>query len=205
METIVIGIAGGSASGKTTLAQKLGEAFHTEVVLLKHDNYYKAHDELPLEERKKLNFDHPDAYDTAELVADLKKLKRGEAIEQPLYSYVEHTRLKERVRQEPGKVVIVEGILIFENEPLQKLMDIKVYIDTDDDLRFIRRLLRDVKERGRNLDSVIEQYVNTAKPMHHRFVEPSKRKADIIIPNNGEFNNVAVSMLIDKVRTILSR
>jgi uridine kinase len=118
---------------------------------------------------------------------------------------VEHTRSRERIHLEPGKVVIVEGILIFENEPLLKLMDIKVYIDTDDDLRFIRRLLRDVKERGRNLDSVIDQYVNTAKPMHNRFVEPSKRKADIIIPNNGEFNNVAVSMLIDKVRTILSR
>lgn len=203
METVVIGIAGGSASGKTTLAQRIGEAFYEDVAILKHDNYYKAHDDIPLEERRKLNFDHPDAYDTAEFVEDLKRLKRGEAVDQPVYSYVEHTRLPERRRQEPAKVVIVEGILIFENEDLVKQMDIKVYVDTDDDLRFIRRLLRDVKERGRDLQSVIDQYVNTAKPMHHRFVEPSKRRADIIIPNNGEFNNVAVSMLIDKIRMIL--
>ncbi len=205
MEPVIIGIAGGSASGKTTLASEIGEAFPSEVVILKHDNYYKAHDELPLEERRKLNFDHPDAYATEELIADLVRLKRGEPIDHPVYSYIEHTRLPERKHMESAHVIIVEGILIFENDDLVKLMDIKVYVETDDDLRFIRRALRDVKERGRDLDSVIEQYVNLTKPMHHRFVEPSKRKADVIIPNNGEFNRVAVSMLIDKIGSILNR
>ena len=148
METIVIGIAGGSGSGKTTLANKLKEALGDDIVLLCHDFYYKAHDDMPFEERKKLNFDHPDAFDTDLLIEDLRALKRGESILHPVYSFTEHTRLPERVRVDPARVVLVEGILIFENKELRDEMDIKVYVDTDADIRLIRRLLRDVKERG---------------------------------------------------------
>lgn len=203
MDNIVIGIAGGSASGKTTLADTINSAFDHRVVMLRHDYYYKSHSDMPLEERRKLNFDHPDAYDNDLIINDLIRLKRGEIVFHPQYSYIEHTRLPELVRMEPGKVIIVEGILIFSDRALRDLMDIKVYIDTDSDLRFIRRLMRDVKERGRDLDSVIGQYLTTTKIMHDTFVEQTKRLADVIIPNNGELNQVAVNMLIDKIHAIL--
>ena len=202
MKTIVIGIAGGSGSGKTTLAHKLKEALGDDIVLLCHDFYYKAHDDMPFEERQKLNFDHPDAFDTHLLIEDLRALKRGESIFHPIYSFTEHTRLPQHVRVDPARVVIVEGILIFENKELRDEMDIKVYVDTDADIRLIRRLLRDVKERGRTLDSVVNQYMNTVKPMHEQFVEPSKKNVDIIIPEGG-LNAVAMQMLLRQIQHFL--
>lgn len=202
METIVIGIAGGTGSGKTTLANKLKEAFTDDIVLLSHDYYYKANDHLSFEERCKLNFDHPMAFDTDLLIEDLRKLKRGESIQHPIYSFVEHTRLPERVQVDPARVVIVEGILIFENKELCKEMDIKVFVDTDADIRLIRRMLRDVQERGRSMESVVEQYISTVKPMHEQFVEPSKKNVDIIIPEGG-FNSVAIRMLLGQVQQFL--
>ena len=202
MKTIVIGIAGGSGSGKTTLAHKLKDALGDDIVLLCHDFYYKAHDDMPFEERQKLNFDHPDAFDTDLLIEDIRALKRGESFLHPIYSFTEHTRLPQRVRVDPARVVIVEGILIFENQQLRDEMDIKVFVDTDADIRLIRRLLRDVKERGRTLDSVVSQYMNTVKPMHEQFVEPSKKNVDIIIPEGG-LNAVALQMLLRQIQHFL--
>lgn len=199
----IIGIAGGSASGKTTVASKIKEEFHEDVELICHDYYYLAHNDITLEQRANLNYDHPNAFDTERLISDIKQLKQGIAIERPVYSYTEHTRLEETVRVEPKKVIIIEGFLIFENPELLKLMDIKIFVDTDADERLIRRILRDVKERGRNLESVITQYSTTVKPMHEQFVEPSKRHADLIIPYGGE-NEIALSMLMDKIRTMIS-
>ena len=203
MKTIVIGIAGGSGSGKTTLAHKLKDALGDDIVLLCHDFYYKAHDDMPFEERQKLNFDHPDAFDTDLLIEDIRALKRGESILHPIYSFTEHTRLPQRVRVDPARVVIVEGILIFENQQLRDEMDIKVFVDTDADIRFIRRLLRDVNERGRTLESVVEQYTSTVRDMHNLFIEPSKRYADVIIPEGGH-NVVAIDLLITKISSIIS-
>ncbi|QUI25483.1 uridine kinase [Vallitalea pronyensis] len=200
---IIIGIAGGTGSGKTTLVKKLNDVLGDEVVALTHDYYYKAYDHLPLAERKQLNFDHPNLFDTDMLIDDLKALKKGDSVERPIYSFSEYTRMKETVKVESKKVIIIEGILIFENKELRELLDIKVYVDTDADVRIIRRILRDVKERGRDLDSVITQYLNTVKIMHEEFVEPSKKHADIIIPEGGH-NEVACSMLIDKIRALLN-
>lgn len=201
---IVIGVAGGTGSGKTTLVNRLKEEFNNEVATISHDYYYKSNDHLPLEERKKLNYDHPNAFDTELMISHIKCLKNGESIDRPSYSFVEHTRTNETVHIMPAKVIIVEGILIFENKDLLNLMDIKIFVDTDADVRLIRRLLRDVKERGRDLDSVIKQYLTTVKPMHEEFVEPSKKNADVIIPEGG-FNSVALSMIIDKIKTFLSQ
>ncbi|MCT4686174.1 uridine kinase [Vallitalea sp.] len=200
---IIIGIAGGTGSGKTTLVNKLKDVLGNEVVALTHDYYYKANDHLEFEERKMLNYDHPNAFDTDILISDLIKLKNGESIQRPIYSFVKHTREEETVTVKPKKVIIIEGILIFENKDLRDLLDIKVYVDTDADVRIIRRVLRDVKERGRSLDSVISRYLNTVKIMHEEFVEPSKKHADIIIPEGG-YNEVACSMLIDKIRVLLN-
>lgn len=202
-DVMVIGIAGGSGSGKTTLAQNIKEVFNDEVVILCHDYYYKDNKGIPFEERKKLNYDHPDSFDTDLLIEQLKKLKEGKEIYHPVYSFVEHTRLNQTVEVKPAKVVIIEGILIFENKELCDLMDIKIFVDTDGDVRIIRRLLRDVKERGRDLDSVINQYLSTVKPMHEEFVDPSKKRADIIIPEGGE-NTVALSMLLERIRNFIS-
>lgn len=202
-KTMVIGIAGGTGSGKSTLADRLKEAFEGEMVSLSHDYYYKSNDHLTYEERTKLNYDHPDAFDTELLIEHLKQLKEGKAIEHPVYSFVEHTRMKETVKVEPARVILVDGILIFENKELCELMDIKVFVDTDADVRIIRRLLRDVQDRGRSLDSVISQYLNTVKPMHEEFVEPSKKRADIIIPEGG-FNSVALDMLLERVRSFIA-
>ena len=201
--TMVIGIAGGTGSGKSTLADRLKEAFEGEMVSLSHDYYYKSNDHLTYEERTKLNYDHPDAFDTELLIEHVKQLKEGKAIEHPVYSFVEHTRMKETVKVEPARVILVDGILIFENKELCNLMDIKVFVDTDADVRIIRRLLRDVQERGRSLDSVISQYLNTVKPMHEEFVEPSKKRADISIPEGG-FNSVALDMLLERVRSFIA-
>lgn len=199
----VIGVAGGTGSGKSTLVQRLYESFEDRhVALLSHDSYYKAHTELTLEERAKLNYDHPGAFDTAMMVEHLKALKNGVPVEQPVYSFVEHNRTDETVLIKPSRVIIVDGILIFENRELRDLMDIKVYVDTDADVRLARRILRDVQERGRSMESVINQYLNTVKPMHQEFVEPNKRYADVIIPEGG-FNSVAVSMLIENIRSLI--
>lgn len=199
---IVIGISGGTGSGKTTLAKKLKDFFGEDVVFLCQDYYYKCLDHLPFEERVKQNFDHPDSFDTSLLIDHLKQLKKFKAIERPQYSFVEHTRLKETIIEQPKKVIVLEGILLFENIKLVNEMDIKVYVDTDADIRLARRLIRDIKSRGRDIDSVIDQYFSTVKPMHEAFIEPNKKRADIIIPEGG-MNQVAISMLIEKINSIL--
>lgn len=205
MNTILIGIAGGTGSGKTTLADKLIDNFGShEVSILRHDNYYKRHDEMTYEERSLLNYDHPDAFDTELLYEHIKMLKAGQAIEMPVYDYTVHNRSDEVVVVNPAPVIVLEGILIFAEPSLCELMDIKVFVDTDADVRILRRILRDVKERERSLDSVISQYLTTVKPMHEQFVEPSKRRADIIIPEGGK-NIVALQMLIERVKKHLRK
>ena len=202
MKVTVIGVAGGTGSGKSTLVKRLQEAFaDDQVVTLCHDFYYKAHPELSYEERTKLNYDHPQSFDTDMLVDHIRALKQNEAIERPVYSFVDHNRTDEKVAVKPSKVLIVDGILIFEHKELRDLMDIKVFVDTDADIRLARRILRDVRERGRSMESVITQYTTTVKPMHEEFVEPSKKYADVIIPEGG-FNSVAVAMLIENIRSI---
>ncbi len=199
----IIGVAGGSASGKSTLVRKLQEAFVEEdVTTLCHDFYYKAHNELSFEERTQLNYDHPDAFDTDMMIEHILALKAGQTIERPVYSFTEHNRLEQTVSVSPAKVIILDGILILEHKALRDLMDMKVYVDTDDDVRLARRLVRDVQERGRDLNSVLKQYFTTVKPMHRDFVEPSKRYANIIIPEGG-FNDVALSLLIKNVRALI--
>ena len=199
---VVIGIAGGTGSGKTTLVKRLEELFQEKVVVISHDHYYKSNSHLPLEERKGLNYDHPCSFDTDMMVEHVKVLKSAKTIERPEYSFVEHTRMPETVHITPAKVIIVEGILVFENKNLLEQMDIKIFVDADSDVRILRRALRDVEERGSTLDSVVEQYLTTVKPMHEAFVEPSKKFADIIIPEGG-FNAVAISMITDKINAIL--
>lgn len=190
------------AHGKSTLADNIRKEFENNITMLSHDYYYKSHSDLPFEERKKLNYDHPDAFDTSLLLDHLNRLKKGELIQRPVYSFVEHTREKETIEVVPKKVILLDGILIFENKKLRDMMDIKIFVDTDADIRFIRRLLRDVQERGRTLDSVVEQYCTTVKPMHEQFVEPSKKYADIIVPEGG-YNHVALNMIIEKIRSII--
>ena len=203
MNTTIIGVAGGTASGKSTLVKKLQEAFEGEsVITLCHDYYYKAHDDLSFEERTKLNYDHPGAFDTDMMIEDIMKLKKGRSVFRPVYSFVNHYRTDKTVKVEPAQVIIIDGILILENRTLRELMDVKVYVDTDPDVRLGRRLLRDVQERGRSIESVLTQYFCTVKPMHDEFVEPSKRYADIIIPEGG-FNSVAVSMLIHNINSLI--
>ena len=205
MEVTIIGVAGGTGSGKSTLVRQLQEAFREEdVATLCHDYYYKAHPELTYEERTRLNYDHPQAFDTDMMVEHVRALKNNVPINRPVYSFVEHNRTDERVLVKPSKVIIIDGILIFENKELRDLMDIKVFVDTDADVRLARRILRDVKERGRSMESVISQYTTTVKPMHEEFVEPSKRYADVIIPEGG-FNSVAVAMLIQNIRSIVDK
>lgn len=201
MRNVVIGVSGGSASGKTTVANRIKEACKESVELISHDFYYLPNDNLALEERKKLNYDHPNAFDTERIIKDLEDLKHGLAIDRPVYSYTEHNRLKETVHVNPAKVIIIEGFLIFENAKLRDLMDIKVFVDTDADERLMRRIIRDVNERGRSLESVINQYINTVKPMHELFVEPYKKYADIIVPRGGT-NDVAIDVLIHRIKAI---
>ena len=205
MKVTIIGVAGGSGSGKSTLVKKLQEAFGAEdVSTLCHDYYYKEHSDMSYEQRTLLNYDHPQAFDTDMMVAHIRSLKNNETIERPVYSFVEHNRTAERVTVKPSKVIIIDGILIFENQELRDLMDIKVFVDTDADVRLARRILRDVCNRGRSMESVIEQYLSTVKPMHEEFVEPSKRYADVIIPEGG-FNSVAVEMLIQSIRSLINK
>ena len=204
MNTVIIGIAGGSGSGKTTLTNRLWKQFGPdEVSVLNHDSYYKRHDELPYEERCKLNYDHPDSFDTPLLVEHLKALRAGQPVKVPIYDYSIHNRTDRTVTVYPAPVIIVEGILIFASPELCEQMDMKVYVDTDADVRILRRIMRDVKQRGRTRDSVVEQYLTTVKPMHEQFVEPSKRKADLIVPEGGR-NPVALQLLIKWVATHLN-
>jgi uridine kinase len=199
MNTMVIGIAGGTGSGKTTLTQKIVESFSENISVIYHDNYYKAHDELPYEERAKLNYDHPDAFDTALMIKHIKTLKEGNSVKCPTYDYTVHNRSELTVEINPAKVLIVEGIMIFQNQVLRELMDIKIFVDTDADVRIIRRILRDVQERKRSLESVVNQYLGTVKPMHEQFVEPSKRCADIVVLDGGH-NLVALDMIMQRIR-----
>ncbi|GAC1341822.1 MAG: uridine kinase [Myxococcales bacterium] len=203
MAHLTIGIAGGTASGKTTVARRLVErlAGHP-VAFLDQDSYYRDLSGTPLAERRSFNFDHPDAFDTDLLVAHLRELQDGRAIEKPVYSFTEHSRTAETVRVNPGDAIIVEGILVLALEALRALIDVKVFVDSDADVRVIRRLSRDIKERGRELDSVIDQYFRTVRPMHFSFVEPSKRYADIIIPHGGN-NEIAIEMVAGAVRARL--
>ncbi len=200
METMVIGIAGGTGSGKTTLTNRLKDRFGDNVSVVYHDNYYKAHDDMLYEERCKLNYDHPNAFDTQLMIEHIRQLKAGQAVQCPIYDYTVHNRSKETITILPTKVIIVEGILIFENKDLRDLMDIKIFVDTDADVRILRRITRDVKERGRSLDSVVDQYLTTVKPMHEQFVEPAKRHSDIIVLEGGH-NVVALDMIIQRVKT----
>ena len=197
-EILVIGIAGGTGSGKTTLMNNLIRQFENDVTILSHDNYYKRHDELTYEERCQLNYDEPNALETDLMAVHLDKLRRGEAIDCPVYDFTVHNRSDETVRIVPKKVIIVEGILIFENQPLRELMDIKIFVDTDADVRLCRRIKRDVNKRGRTLESVLSQYQETVKPMHEKYVEPSKKFADIIVPEGGK-NWVALDMIVGHI------
>ncbi|MGL4367608.1 MAG: uridine kinase [Brevinemataceae bacterium] len=205
MKNIVIGIAGGTASGKTTIARAIGTSFsEDDVVIIRQDNYYKSQHHLSLEERISVDYDHPNAFDFDLLCTHMNLLRNGIEISQPLYDFTKHIRSDETTCVKPGKVIIVEGILVFADERLLKLMDIKVFVDTEADLRFIRRLLRDTVERQRTLDQSITQYLATAKPGHDQFVEPSKKKADIIIPYK-DHNTVAIDMLIDQINYIITK
>ena len=200
MDTMIIGIAGGTGSGKTTLTEKLKAEFGEDVSVLYHDNYYKSHSEMPYEEQTRLNYDHPDAFETDLMIRDIQALRRGETVRCPVYDYTIHDRSGETVEVRPTKVIIIEGILIFENQALRDLMDIKIFVDADADVRILRRIMRDVKKRGRSLDSVVNQYLTTVKPMHQQFVEPSKRYADIVVLEGGH-NLVALDMIIQRIRS----
>ena len=196
---LVIGIAGGTGSGKTTLMKNLIQAFENDVTILSHDNYYKRHDELTYEERCKLNYDEPAALETDLMARHLDQLRQGNAIDCPVYDFTQHNRSDETIHIEPKKVIIVEGILIFENQPLRDLMDIRIFVDTDADVRLCRRIKRDVNKRGRSLESVLLQYQETVKPMHEMYVEPSKKYANIIVPEGGK-NLVALDMIMGRIQ-----
>ncbi len=203
-DILVIGIAGGSGSGKTTLVNNLVEIFGDVITVLSHDNYYKRHDEMSYEERCMLNYDEPGAFDTSLMIYQLDQLRHGKSIECPQYDFTVHNRSDDTVRVVPQRVIIVEGILIFENEELRDLMDIKIFVDADSDIRICRRMKRDVNKRGRSLESVITQYQQTVKPMHEKYVEPSKKYADIVVPQGGR-NQVALTLLEGHIRNYLNR
>ena len=196
---IVIGVAGGTGSGKTTLVKALMNRFGENITVLSHDNYYKQHNELTYEERAKLNYDHPDAFDTDMMIEHLRLLKQGVAIDCPTYDFTVHNRAEDILHIEPEKVIVVEGILIFQNLELCREMDIKIFVDTDADVRLCRRIRRDVRKRGRTIESVIDQYLTTVKPMHERFVEPSKKNADLIVPEGGK-NLIALEMIVGRIQ-----
>lgn len=199
---IIIGIAGGTGSGKSTVAQEIYGSLPSEsIAMIEQDSYYRDQSNLTFEERINTNYDHPDAFDTKLLVNHLTMLLNGEAIDKPMYDFEVHNRKKETLRVEPKDIIILEGIMILVEPEIRKMLDIKIFVDTDADVRIIRRIKRDIKERGRNIDSVIEQYINIVRPMHLEFVEPTKRYADIIIPEGG-YNKVAIDIIIAKVKEI---
>lgn len=195
---MIIGIAGGSGSGKTTLAERIADHFGDRVSMLRHDDYYRSHRDISIEERARFNYDHPSAFDNALLIEHLDALIRGEAVDSPIYDYTIHDRSDRVRRVESAEVIILEGILILESPDILSRLDIKIFVDTDADVRIIRRISRDVNERGRSLNSVISQYLGTVKPMHEAFVEPSKRNADLIVPIGGR-NDVAIDMIIGRI------
>ena len=199
----VIGVAGGTGSGKTTVSRRIQEAANVEqIAYIQHDNYYRDQSHLSSEERARTNYDHPDSLDTELLVQHLHALKAGQAIEMPLYDFAQDTRSSETQRVEPARVILIEGILIFVEKELRDLMDVRIFVDTDADVRLIRRLRRDIAERGRTLDSVVQRYMATVRPMHQEFVEPSKRHADIIVPRGGD-NRVAMEMIVSRIDALL--
>ena len=198
-DILVIGIAGGTGSGKTTLMNNIVAKFEGMVTVLSHDNYYKRHDELTFEERSGLNYDEPDAIETSLMVEHLALLRKGQAIDCPVYDFTRHNRSDETIHLEPRPVIIVEGILIFENEPLRELMDIRLFVDTDSDIRLCRRIKRDVNKRGRTLESILVQYQQTVKLMHEKYVEPSKKYANLVIPEGGK-NMVALDMIMGRIQ-----
>ena len=200
-KSVVIGIAGGTGSGKTTFTKRLQEAFPEHVTVVYHDNYYRAQDDIPMEERKKTNYDHPDALETDMLIKHLKELKKGHTIECPVYDYSMHTRSKETKPVTPSPIILLEGILVLNDKRLRDQMDIKIYVETDADERILRRVQRDVKERGRDVDGIVEQYLSTVKPMHYLYVEPTRAMADVVI--NGGMNDVAFDIVKTKIEQIL--
>ena len=202
MNTVIIGIAGGTGSGKSTFTNRLKEAFHEDVAVLYHDNYYRAQDDIPFEERKKVNYDHPDAFETELLLKQLEELKAGRSIRCPVYDYSQHNRSNQVVVVEPRRVILLEGILVLADEKLRNFLDIKVYVEADADERILRRVIRDVKERGRDIEGVAQQYLTTVKPMHYLYVEPTRAQADIVI--NSGMNNVAFDIVRSKIRLMLA-
>lgn len=203
-DILVIGVAGGSGSGKTTLVKNLVQSFGEDITVLSHDNYYKRHDELTYEERCLLNYDEPAAFDTSLMVYQLDCLRHGQTIDCPVYDYTVHNRSDQIVQIVPKRVIIVEGILIFADEALRDLMDIRIFVDTDADIRICRRIKRDVNKRGRSIESVIEQYQQTVKPMHEKYVEPSKKYANLVVPEGGK-NTVALDMIMGRIQRHLSQ
>lgn len=204
MKTMIIGIAGGSGSGKTTLTRSLVKNFGKDVVVIRHDDYYRGHENMTYEERSRLNYDHPDAFETELLIEHLKNLKLGIPVERPVYDYSIHNRAENIVRIEPAKVIILEGILILSDDKLRETMDIRIFVDTDADVRLIRRIRRDVHERARSLESILNQYLSTVKPMHEQYVEPSKKYADIAVFEGG-YNMVALEMILNRVRSHIEK
>ena len=201
-KSLFIGIAGGTGSGKTTITRRILDRFGPEVSVLYHDNYYKAHHDLSLEERSRLNYDHPEAFDRALFLEHLAALKQGLPVDCPVYDYTQHDRSDRTVKVAPAPVIIVEGILILQDPELCDLLDVKIFVDTDADVRILRRILRDVRERGRTLESVVDQYLTTVKPMHELYVEPSRKQADLIVPEGGH-NKVALDMILERIRAHL--
>ena len=198
----IVGIAGGSASGKTTIVNKIKSTFGDDILVISHDYYYKAHNDLSYDERSRLNYDHPESFDTERMIQDVKKLQNGEEIDIPVYDYTVHNRSDQTIHVKPKKVILIEGILILYDKALRDLMDIKVFVDTDADERLMRRITRDISERGRSVESVLRQYQETVKPMHEQFVEPSKKYADIIIPRGGE-NTTGITILQEHLKLML--
>ncbi|TQR19246.1 uridine kinase [Psychrobacillus vulpis] len=200
---LIIGITGGSGSGKTSVTNAISEVFKNHsVVVIEQDYYYKDQSHLEFEERLNTNYDHPLAFDNDLLIQHIGDLLNNKPVEKPVYDYAQHTRSKETITIEPKDVIILEGILVLEDERLRDLMDIKLFVDTDSDLRIIRRILRDIHERGRTVDSVVDQYINVVRPMHNQFIEPTKKYADVIIPEGGQ-NEVAIDLMVTKIKTIL--
>lgn len=201
-KTVLIGISGGSASGKTTIAHRIKEMFDNKVVIIREDDYYKDRSDISFEERAKINYDHPFAFDHDLLQRDLNELLNGKSIEKPTYDFTVHNRSKITEKIDPCNVIIVEGLFVLEEESIRNLLDIKIFVDTPADIRFIRRLVRDIKERKRELDNIVSQYQNTVRIMHEQFIEPSKKFADIIIPEGGS-NEVAIDLIATKIKNIL--
>ncbi|WP_294158097.1 uridine kinase [uncultured Selenomonas sp.] len=202
MKTTIIGIAGGTGSGKSTFTNRLKAHFGDKITVMYHDSYYKPHDDLPFEERQKINYDHPDSLETDLLIEHLKALRAGKAVDCPTYDFAHHTRAKEVVHVEPSRVIIVEGILILQDPRLCDLFDIKIFVEADADERILRRVTRDIKERGRSLENIMEQYLTTVKPMHYLYVEPTKTLADIIL--NSGLNDVAFDIVKTKIEALLA-